>query len=205
MAAIAVDQRIRVVATEPDDDDPAYQRTLRAAVNGQPDAIRMIAAEFVPQVTRFARRRQLADPEGFANGVLFDALRNLDVDRSPSRRQFAAFLWSVARNRSIDEGRRAKARPRSTHLWHEVSDPGAVDAEARVENQLVVEELLSSLKPDQRHVVELRFLEQLSLQETADRIGRNINSVKVLQHRGINALRARCSRPTSSVSWCQPV
>ena len=47
----------------------------------------------------------------------------------------------------------------------------------------------NKLTEDQRHVIILRFLEGLNLKETAEIVGKNTNSVKVLQSRGIAKLR----------------
>jgi RNA polymerase sigma factor (sigma-70 family) len=45
------------------------------------------------------------------------------------------------------------------------------------------------LTDDQRHVIILRFLEEFSLRETAAIIGKTVDHVKVLQNRGIAAVR----------------
>jgi RNA polymerase sigma-70 factor (ECF subfamily) len=45
------------------------------------------------------------------------------------------------------------------------------------------------LTEDQRHVIILRFLEGFSLRETAKIVGKQVNYVKVIQNRGIAALR----------------
>lgn len=49
--------------------------------------------------------------------------------------------------------------------------------------------LCMDLTDDQRHVVILRFVEGFSLKETAVIIGKKVNNVKVIQNRGIAALR----------------
>jgi RNA polymerase sigma-70 factor, ECF subfamily len=53
--------------------------------------------------------------------------------------------------------------------------------------------LLTELTPDQRAVVALRVLGELSLEETARVLGRDVGSVKSLQHRGLARLRRRLS------------
>ena len=42
---------------------------------------------------------------------------------------------------------------------------------------------------DQRIVIILRFLEDFSLKETAEIIGKDVNNVKVIQNRGIAKLK----------------
>ena len=57
----------------------------------------------------------------------------------------------------------------------------------------MMEALLSSmnteLSEDQRIVIILRFLEDFSLKETAEIIGKDVNNVKVIQNRGIAKLK----------------
>jgi RNA polymerase sigma-70 factor (ECF subfamily) len=47
------------------------------------------------------------------------------------------------------------------------------------------------LTPEQQHVLALRFSQELSLEETAAVMGKNVNAVKVLQFRAVQALRQR--------------
>ena len=47
----------------------------------------------------------------------------------------------------------------------------------------------TELTEDQRHVIILRFLEDFSLKETAEIIGKEVNNIKVIQNRGIAKLR----------------
>jgi RNA polymerase sigma-70 factor, ECF subfamily len=47
----------------------------------------------------------------------------------------------------------------------------------------------TDLTEDQRHVIILRFLEDFSLKETAEIIGKEVNNIKVIQNRGIAKLR----------------
>ena len=47
----------------------------------------------------------------------------------------------------------------------------------------------TELSEDQRIVIILRFLEDFSLKETAEIIGKDVNNVKVIQNRGIAKLK----------------
>ena len=68
-----------------------------------------------------------------------------------------------------------------------------VSTQAQIEERVLMEALISAinseLTEDQRHVVILRFIEDFSLRETADIIGKEVNNVKVIQNRGIAKLR----------------
>jgi RNA polymerase sigma-70 factor (ECF subfamily) len=65
--------------------------------------------------------------------------------------------------------------------------------QSQIEERVMMEALISAmnteLTDDQRHVIILRFLEDFSLKETADIIGKEVNNIKVIQNRGIAKLR----------------
>jgi RNA polymerase sigma-70 factor (ECF subfamily) len=68
--------------------------------------------------------------------------------------------------------------------------PGPEDA---VLAQLTNAELLAGvqqLSPDQRECLELRFLQDLTVAETAAAMGRKDGAVKALQHRAVRRLAA---------------
>ena len=48
---------------------------------------------------------------------------------------------------------------------------------------------IENLSKDQRHVIVLRFFEDLSLKETAAVIGKNENNIKIIQKRAITRIR----------------
>ena len=62
-----------------------------------------------------------------------------------------------------------------------------------MEEQHLLKELSSAIQNDltkeQKHVIILRFQEELSLQETANILGKDINAIKSLQTRAIIKLQ----------------
>ena len=67
--------------------------------------------------------------------------------------------------------------------------PTQTQIEERVMMDALITAMNSELTDDQRHVIILRFLEDFSLKETADIIGKEVNNIKVIQNRGIAKLR----------------
>jgi RNA polymerase sigma-70 factor (ECF subfamily) len=65
--------------------------------------------------------------------------------------------------------------------------------QSQIEERVMMEALIAAmntdLTDDQRHVIILRFLEDFSLKETADIMGKEVNNIKVIQNRGIARLR----------------
>jgi RNA polymerase sigma-70 factor (ECF subfamily) len=100
---------------------------------------------------------------------------------------FAAWLLRIARNAIVDRGRRGAREVL-------VADPGERAEEAGhpdLEQHARLFRLVRALPADQRLVIEMRFVEQKSIREVAEQMGRSEGAVKQLQFRGIESLRAR--------------
>src|SRR5262249_37363006 len=86
-----------------------------------------------------------------------------------------------------------RARPRYTaHSLDdvtEVAERHAPAAYGRVLDQQSLEPALARLTPEQRQAVELRFLQGLSVAETASTMARSEEAVKKLQARALATLR----------------
>jgi RNA polymerase sigma-70 factor (ECF subfamily) len=106
----------------------------------------------------------------------------------------SAWLYRIAHDRTIDTLRRHRARSLlPLESWNGTSD----GPEIMIDLQLDREELLhtiNQLTDDQRQVIQMRFLQEMSLQEVAHALGRTEGAVKALQHRGIQALARHLHR-----------
>lgn len=69
--------------------------------------------------------------------------------------------------------------------------PEVASADADVERHAMLFQLVERLPDVQRRVIELRFVEQRSLQEVAEALGRTEGAVKQLQHRALETLRVK--------------
>jgi RNA polymerase sigma-70 factor (ECF subfamily) len=106
---------------------------------------------------------------------------------------FLAFLFRIARNTLVDHYRQSK------HL--EAKDPEDMDGytahgtsetievvSSQMEHQQVLHKL-HRLRPDYQSVLTLRFISELSPEETALVMKRSVGAIRVLQHRALAALR----------------
>ena len=99
---------------------------------------------------------------------------------------FAAWLLGIAANVLADR-------------WQQVGKQQEVFAEdleqagndPKIEQSAMIFQLVDSLPPDQRHVIIRRFVDQRSIQEVAQELGRTEGAVKQLQLRALQNLRAR--------------
>lgn len=153
------------------------------------ELVEMVGAPLVG----FLAARGADDPEGLANEVLVRVFGAIDSFEG-GEAQFKAWVFAVARNAAIDEHRRRSRRPELAlvdpqRLPESPSDPGF----GRVDGAERVDALLALLTDDQREVIVLRVIAGLSVEETAEVLGRRPGAVRALQHRGLSRLRKEFS------------
>jgi RNA polymerase sigma-70 factor (ECF subfamily) len=108
---------------------------------------------------------------------------------------FIAWLNQVARNMTTDTLRSGK-RMQHTALDDAIAIPvsssnGAIDEEMEFDEVL---QKLNNLSDDQHEVITLRFLEDLSIAETAQVMQRSEGAIKALQHRALENLRRQLTQ-----------
>ena len=106
---------------------------------------------------------------------------------------FAAWLFRIASNSLAD---RAKRRAKESEFYGLDDPPGAgrqgTEADQQeVERRAELYRLVDQLPADQRGVLVARFVEQKSIREIAQKLGRTEGAVKQLQFRGLGNLRTR--------------
>lgn len=103
---------------------------------------------------------------------------------------FRPWLLRIARNLSIDHLRRnvhRTAEPLQTEPLDRQTGPEA--SLIKQVNAEILHQAVSQLKEEQKEVILLRFVQELTLQETAEMLGKSQDSIKALQRRGLEALR----------------
>ena len=168
-------------------------RLLQEAQAGNPDAYGQLYELYAPVVFRFlfAHLDDRMDAEDLTVEVFLRTWRSLNTYRDQGV-PFAAFLFRIARNALIDHYRRTRKVEQPLSLEEElVSDPQAEPGEAVLENleRQEIRQILDKLREDYRTVLILRFLSDLSPEETAQIMGKSTGAVRVLQYRALAALR----------------
>lgn len=103
---------------------------------------------------------------------------------------FSAWLYRLAHNKMVDVLRSHK-RTQESPLEHAAYVESG-DTMEDVENHLDFQRVLQSLRvlnDQQREVIVLRFVEELSIAETAQIMQKSEGAVKALQHRALETLR----------------
>jgi RNA polymerase sigma-70 factor (ECF subfamily) len=173
-------------------DIPAEDRLLALARAGDQDAVMRIYESYYPPIYNFIRLRvedRLA-AEDLASDVFVRLVRSLRGANAP-RTSLRGWLFKVARNILRDYlGRHQQFTEEALEEWLPANDE--LDPELKFMRALDAErarKALRMLSADQQEVLLLRFGQMLSLQETADIMGRGVAAVKSLQFRAVNTLR----------------
>ncbi len=167
---------------------------VERAQSGDPTAFRELHDRYAPRLRRFlAGRVPESHVDDIVNETFLRAWRNLASFRWQGR-DIAAWLYTIARNLVSDHyGRR-----RTTHELP-ADDPGSLErnaTHARGAEDLVIDlieaervrDAVRQLPPLQRQCVELRFLEERTVSETAHLMGRQHAAVRALQARALRSL-----------------
>jgi RNA polymerase sigma-70 factor (ECF subfamily) len=169
----------------------AFAELLRDARLGEGAAFAELWGRHAARVAGFARACGATDVEEITSDVFvaaFDGIGRFEGDETG----FVALLMTIARRRVTDEHRR-RARRVSVEHWtadHDVTAAGSVEEDAVARASVgELSEHLARLTQDQREVVLLRLLADLSLEQTAAVMGKRVGTVKSLQRRGLDALR----------------
>jgi RNA polymerase sigma-70 factor (ECF subfamily) len=159
-------------------------RWILAAVDRYERPLTLYAARFVGDAER-------------ARDVVQDAfLKMWQADREQIAGHLAQWLYTVCRNRALDEVRKDG---RMTALDHSKAPPGEAKPAAGTEPSAAeqsgqVLELLGTLPPNQQEVVRLKFQGGLSYKQIAEVMDLTVSHVGVLIHTAVKSIRQQMER-----------
>ena len=141
-------------------------------------------------VRGYLRGQRVEDPDDLLGEVFYQVARSLSGFEG-NHDDLRRWVFTIARNRVIDDRRRRSRRPRTVAL-------GAHDAEvagpADPDDELLA--AIGALTEDQREVVALRFIADLSLEDVAHLTNRTVGATKSMQHRALEQLSRRLDPTT---------
>jgi RNA polymerase sigma-70 factor (ECF subfamily) len=147
-------------------------------------------------VASYLRWHRATDPDGLTNDVFAQVHRNLPRFEGDVQ-GFRSWVFTIAHHRMIDDRRRANRQPRLQDDLSVEEHMGLGDVEDDAFAVLAhdrVRDLLTVLSPDQRDVVLLRIIADLSVEEVARMLDKREGAIKALQHRALAALRRHLDR-----------
>lgn len=166
-------------------------KLIQRAKQGDPIAFAEIYDQCQPAIYRYILYH--VGESAVADDLTSEVFMRLveKIDRFTYRgRPLLAWLYTIARNLITDYHRRGQ-RTQSIESDKQIL-VDAIDVEETVEDKLAqhrVVAAISRLTEGQRQVILLRFIEGLDNATVAQALGKSINAIKALQHRGLASLR----------------
>jgi RNA polymerase sigma factor (sigma-70 family) len=168
----------------------AFHALLAAAHSGAPWAWDRIYRWLAPAVAGYLRVQGVDDADDVTSEVFLGVVRGI-ARFNGDEQQFRSWVFVIAHRRLQDHRRRQYRRPATTELTDGLVAAGG-DSEADAIGALStarVHALCARLAPDQRDVVLLRLIADLTVDVVAAVLGKTRGAVKALQRRGFEALR----------------
>jgi RNA polymerase sigma-70 factor (ECF subfamily) len=170
-----------------------FQTVLLAAQSGAGWAWTSIWVEYAPPVAAFVRARGSREPDDLTSEVflaVFDQLPAFVGTES----DFRSFVFSIAYRRLVDELRK-RSRRGEPQEWTPRTDPrlsssAEDDALANLTYSSTLS-LLDGLPRDQRDVMVLRIVADLTVEQIALVLDKRPGAVKALQRRALERLRKK--------------
>lgn len=166
-----------------------FEQVLAAARLGQPWALSMLYRSYAGAVAGYVRVRTSAEPDDLVSEVfasVFASLSRFTGDEA----DFRGWLFTITQRRLVDDLRR-RSRQVPTTTYDPAGDARATDsAETAALDRLGeqwVRTVLDRLAPDQRDVLLLRILGDLTVEQVAQVLDKSAGAVKQLQRRGLAA------------------
>ena len=168
------------------------EKLIKSAVKGNSSAFGELYDHYQPMIYRFiavkVSRREEA--EDITHGVFMSAWLGIKSYQHRGH-PFSSWLYQIARNQVIDF-----YRARRNEASIDAIDPEYFAAPASAEFAIPVKlemesvrQAMRQLKPDYEDIIILRFIEDLSLKETAQILKKTEGAVKLMQHRAMNELK----------------
>jgi RNA polymerase sigma-70 factor (ECF subfamily) len=169
-----------------------FAQTLKAAQAGQEWAVGILFDALQPPLLRFLMWQEPSAAEDLAAETWLAVAERIGSFDGVEG-QFRAWIFGIARRRLADHRRRGARRgtaPVDTRTLEAVADPDD-PAELVVEKlsgEEAIARMVAALPPDQAEVLMLRVVGGLSVDESAEVMGKRPGAVRVLQHRALRRL-----------------
>ena len=165
---------------------------VELARTGDSEAFGLLYDHYHPQVYRFLYYRVGSQTlaEDLTSDTFFRALRSMSSFRWQGK-DFGAWLMTIARNLTTDHYKSGKNRLEVTTEDMSPHDSPTEGPESAVMASLTNEALMEALKQlpvEQQECLVMRFLQGLSIAETAQTMGRSEGAIKQLQLRAVRNL-----------------
>jgi RNA polymerase sigma factor (sigma-70 family) len=168
-----------------------FPATLAAARVGADWAWTNLYRDLAPSILRYLRAHDVGDPDDLLEEVFLQMVQDLP-SFSGREDDFRAWAFAIAHRRLLDEWRRTDKHPEMDSDDGDFStdaDSGSHEDEPfTTVSEAHVCAIMARLTTSQREVLFLRIIGGLSIEQTAQALGKTAGSVKALQIRGLQTI-----------------
>ena len=168
-----------------------FATRLEAAKSGREWAWADLYRDLAGPVTGYLASRGATEPEDLASETFLQVARNIQTFEGDES-SFRSWVFVIAHRRLLDSRRALQRRPETTTLIESTTESTGGDVEDEALDLLVSDEMKKAfdhLTDIQGDVLALRILGRLTLEETAQTLGKRVGAVKAAQRRGLIALQ----------------
>jgi RNA polymerase sigma-70 factor (ECF subfamily) len=167
---------------------------VKQAKTGNKQAFSELYDQFADRIFRFIRMKiaNSQDAEDILQTVFIKAwqgLRGYNLEQA----NFSAWLYKIAANCTYDFFRKSARRPENLELDENIYVISPEDPAGNLNLSSDLQDLkkkLDSLPKQYKEVLELRFVQDFTLQETAEILKKSNLSVRLLVHRALKKLKS---------------
>jgi RNA polymerase sigma-70 factor, ECF subfamily len=170
----------------------AFETVLAGARAGAEWAWSRIYTALAPSVAGYLRANGATEPDDLVGEVFLQVVRGLDRFDG-GEPEFRAWLFTIAHRRLVDDLRRRRRRPvvamPADVVERAAGEGGDVHEDAsRALDDAAVRAAIDRLPPDQRAVMLLRIIGDLTVEQIAGVLGKRPGAVKALQRRALRRI-----------------
>jgi RNA polymerase sigma factor (sigma-70 family) len=169
---------------------------LRQLRSGDNRAWQTFYDQLAPELRAYISRLGARDPDDLLGETMMQIVRDIKKF-SGTPTEIRAWSFRIAHNRVIDASRRRKSRPSEVPIDETLDSLPTPVQLAELPDIGTLSNLLQGLTPDQRSVVWLRYVTELTLDETAAVVGKTPEAVAALTYRALASLRRSLGEPST--------
>lgn len=173
-----------------------FDGLVASARSGDGRAFGQLYESMNRRVLAFVTYRGAVDPEATVNEVFLKAFTRLD-SFDGNEIQFTAWIFRIARNTLIDESRARSRRVDETWLSDSCESHVGGDVETEACDRMSADQVLRHLDvltQEQRDIVVMRVVSDLTIDAIAEILDKRAGAVKAMQRRALRTLARHFER-----------
>jgi RNA polymerase sigma-70 factor (ECF subfamily) len=170
---------------------------IRTAMEGEASAFGVLYDKYQPSIYRFIflKVSHREEAEDLTHQVFLSAWEHMGSFRHGDV-PFVSWLYRIARNKVIDHYRTHRICTTLDAVPEEIAaldieTPDQIDTRAQIDH---VYQALMQLSDDQRDIVIMRFINELSYKDIARALNKNEATVRVIQYRALARMKKMLSQ-----------